>query len=154
VRLLPGACTCVDDAVGDHVHRLLERELLPVGAVRPPVLDLVLAHRARDVPARCGALRAETTARDRAVRIALDLDDLTALDVHARAAADGAVGTDRAHDRVCVVDARPQRGAALRADRLATPQGVTLGQLAHERPGAEPRGDAHRPAPTILIDRA
>ena len=44
VSLLPGLLARLDQPVGDHFGRLLERQLLPIGAAGPPVLDLGLAH--------------------------------------------------------------------------------------------------------------
>src|SRR5215216_7118600 len=40
-RLLPGRRARVDHAGGDHLHRLVERELFPLRAVRPAVLHRV-----------------------------------------------------------------------------------------------------------------
>src|SRR5690349_2508055 len=50
------------DPLSDHLHRLVEGELLPVPAVRRAVLDLVLAQRALDVRLRGLALGAEAAA--------------------------------------------------------------------------------------------
>src|SRR6185369_4030953 len=129
--VLPGPRARLDDAVGDHLHRLLERELLPIGAVRPPVLDLVLAERVVRVRLRRGALRAQPAARDRARRVALDLDDLAVLDVDELSAADGAVRADRVDDALGLVDARRQRPRPRRLDGAPEPERVSLGQLTH-----------------------
>src|SRR5205814_6651477 len=110
---LPVGRARVDRALGDHLHRLVQRELLPARAVRAPVLDLVLAQRALDVRLRGLALRAEAAARDRAGGIALDVGDLAALDVDELAAADRAVGADRLDDVVGFVVARLQHSRAL-----------------------------------------
>src|SRR4051812_30319176 len=60
--VLPGLRARLDDTVGDHVGRLLERELLPFGRVRRAVLHLRLAHgRVHELLAR-GALRAQAPA--------------------------------------------------------------------------------------------
>ena len=63
-----------DHAVGDHVHRLLERRAPPT---RVPCgrryWTFVLAARAGDELQRRRALRAQPAARDRRVRVALDL---------------------------------------------------------------------------------
>src|SRR5205085_2381659 len=127
------------------------RQLFPARAVRPPVLDPVLAQRALHEAERSGALRAEPPARDRAARVTLDLHDLAAFDVDELATADGTVGTDRGDDAVGVVDARSQRRAAFGAHRPAEPERVVLRQLANERPGAESRDDAHGPASAGFI---
>src|SRR5581483_12075481 len=76
VALFPGLGARLDEALGDHVHRLLEPQLLPLRAVGAPIFDLVLADRAVDVALGGRALRAQAPAGDRRVRIALDLDDL------------------------------------------------------------------------------
>src|SRR5437588_799146 len=39
VAILPAALARGDHALGDHVHRLLELELLPLAAAGPPVAD-------------------------------------------------------------------------------------------------------------------
>src|SRR5581483_11451629 len=72
VLVLPGG----DHAVGDHVGRLLHGQPLPLGAVGAAVLDAQLAPGAVDVLLGGGALGAQAPAGDRAVRVALDLDDL------------------------------------------------------------------------------
>src|SRR6185312_15352907 len=102
VLVLPGVPAGRDDPVGDHVHRLVERERLPLGPVRPPVLHLVLAQRARHVATAGGSLRAQPAAGDGAVGVALDLGDLPLLHVYALAAPYGAVRADRADDPVSV----------------------------------------------------
>src|SRR5689334_871728 len=40
---LPALAAALDHPVGDHVHRGVEREVLPLGPVRPAVPDAVLA---------------------------------------------------------------------------------------------------------------
>src|SRR5262249_21197662 len=80
-RLLPGLGACREHAVGDHLHRLVEPELLPLGGVRPPVLHALLPERARHEALASRALRAEAAARERAVRVALDLGHAAVLDV-------------------------------------------------------------------------
>src|SRR5207247_7864295 len=82
-----------DDAVGDHVHRVLERQRLPRRSMGWPVLDAILAQRALDEVLRRRALRAEAPARDRALRVALDLRDLPVLDEDQLAAPDGSLRT-------------------------------------------------------------
>src|SRR5581483_12461809 len=102
--LLPG----LEDAVGDHVHRLVQVELLPLRRARRPVLHLVLAQRARRIALRRLSLRAEAAARDGARRVALDMGDLAVLHVHELAAADRAERTDRRDDALRVADPRAQ----------------------------------------------
>jgi hypothetical protein len=58
VDVLPARVTGGDQPVGDHVHRRVEAELLPLGAVRPAVLDTVLAGRVTVELARGRALGA------------------------------------------------------------------------------------------------
>jgi hypothetical protein len=59
---LPGLGAGADEPVDDHLHRVVERELLPLRAVRAPVLDPVLAQRALHVALRGLTLRAEAAA--------------------------------------------------------------------------------------------
>src|SRR6185437_13683077 len=106
--------------------------LLPGEPVRPPVLDLVLAQRAVHVVLGRRALGAQPPARDRAVRVALDLDDLLVLDVDLLAAADGAIGADGVDDAVSGRRARRQPLRPLRLRRAAEPQRV-VAKLAKER---------------------
>src|SRR5205807_9545067 len=40
---LPGLGAGLDDAIGNLVHRLVERDALPIGGVRPPVKGVLLA---------------------------------------------------------------------------------------------------------------
>src|SRR5262249_22578414 len=102
----PGLGARPDGPLGGHLPRLGQRELLPAGAVRVPVLDVVLAERAVGVALRGLPLGTETAARDRARRIALDVGDLAALDVDELATTDRAVRTDRLDHVVGVVDPR------------------------------------------------
>src|SRR6185312_5978094 len=139
VVLFPGLRAGFHEPLGDHVHRAVEVEVLPLRAVRRPVFELVLADRAVDVSLRCRTLRAQPAARDRGVGIALDLDDLLVLDVDPLAAADSAVGTDRLHDAVCRLGARGELPRALRPRRASEPERVAA-ELIQER------GDQARPA--------
>src|SRR5205823_12474711 len=59
VLLLPVLVAGPEDALDDHLHRVLERELLPRVSVRAAVLDLVLAQRPLHIVLRGGAFRAE-----------------------------------------------------------------------------------------------
>src|SRR5207302_8933632 len=96
VEPLPRGVPGGDDPVGDHLHRLIERQFLPSGAVGAAVLDLELAQAAVDELFAGRSLGAEAAAGDGAGRIALDLGDLLVLDVDELTAAHGAVGADRA----------------------------------------------------------
>src|SRR4029077_641055 len=95
VGVLPAPAPGVEDPVGDHIHRRAQVELLPRGPVRRAVQHLLLPLRAGDELPAGRALRAQPPAGDRAVRVALDLDDLLVFDVHALRATDRAVRADR-----------------------------------------------------------
>src|SRR5205807_7731814 len=101
VEVLPGALARGDGAVGGHVHRLVEVEVLPLGRVRRAVADLRQPVRIGDQLLARRTLGAQAPPGDGAVGVALDLNDLLVLHVDALAAADRAVRTDRAHDPVC-----------------------------------------------------
>src|SRR5829696_1092837 len=92
---LPVVLAGADDALGDHVHRRLELDLLPLRPARPAVLDLGEATGLLDQLARGRALRAQRALVDRRARVALDVDELAVAGVHDLTAADGAVGADR-----------------------------------------------------------
>src|SRR4051794_20193267 len=147
VLVLPARGARGDHAVGDHVHRLVELELLPLGAVRAAVLDLVLAHRALHHLLARRALRTEAAARDRAVGVTLDLRHLAVLHVDELGAADGAVGADRLHHLVRLAGARREHARDVRL-RRTTARG-RIHHLAHQgRQGGEgfPGYAAHPPA--------
>src|SRR4029079_12640713 len=55
--LLPALLARADDALGDHLHRLIERQLLPARAVGTAILDLVFPQRALHVALRGLPLR-------------------------------------------------------------------------------------------------
>src|SRR6185503_2344594 len=131
-HLLPAGLAGVEDAVGDHLHRLLEVELLPLGRVRAAVFDLLQPGARVDQLLGGAALGAEAPAGDRAVRVALDLDHLAVLRPDPLAAADGAVGADRLDHRVGVGGARAQRLRAGRASGLAA-TGRIVAELAEQR---------------------
>src|SRR4051812_36412815 len=90
-RLVAGA----DDPVGDHVHRLVEVDPLPLRGVRSAIERVLLARLPRRQLQARAALGAQPTTADRGVGVALDLDDLLVLDVDGLAATDRAVRTDR-----------------------------------------------------------
>src|SRR5215207_3182452 len=102
--LLPGHL----DPLGDHIERLFEREVLPLGRVRPTVAHLRPAVR-RDVQTEGGrALRTESAGIDGAVGVALYVQDASVPMVDERRAAHGTVGA-HAHGLLysLVGDARP-----------------------------------------------
>src|SRR5215218_9751909 len=94
VRVLPAGLAGGDQALGDHVHRRLELELLPLRPARAAVLDLLEAAGLHDELAGGAALRAQRPLVDRRARVALDVDQLAVAGVDDLAAADRAVGAD------------------------------------------------------------
>src|SRR3954470_20404191 len=95
VALLPALLAGRDRPLGDHVHRPVELELLPLGAAGPAIAHLRQAARLLDELARRGPLRAQRALVDGRARVALDIDELAVARVDALAAADGAVRADR-----------------------------------------------------------
>src|SRR6185437_1088910 len=144
-QLFPVGRAGLDDPVDDHLHRFVERELLPARAVRPAVLDLVLAQRAPDIRLRGLSLRAEAAARDRAGGVALDVLDLAVLDVDELPAADRAVGTDRLNNVVGLLDAGAQGFGAPRLRGLREPERVAFPDLSHKRPPGQRIPELHAP---------
>ena len=140
VEVLPGVARVLDHSVGDHLHRGVELEVLPLGAVGPAVAHLRLAQRAGDEVLAGGALGTQPAARDRAVGVALDLDDLLVLDEDLLAAPDGAVGAHAAGDAVGGLGAggdAPRSAATARPCRDRGGRGpVSCRTTGHEeRPG-------------------
>src|SRR3954462_15516804 len=117
VALLPVALARLDHALGDHVHRALELDLLPLGPVRAAVQDLVQPAGLLDELARRRALRAQRALVDRRARVALDVDELAVARVDDLPAADRAVGAHRLGD----LQPRDARAGPLRAlgDRVS-----------------------------------
>src|SRR4051794_27746067 len=76
VAVLPAVLAGGDDTLGDHVHRLLELDLLPLGPARLAVADLGEAAGLLDELPRRRPLRAERALVDRGARVALDVDEL------------------------------------------------------------------------------
>src|SRR5699024_6262554 len=107
---LPVLAAGGDEAVCDHVHRDVELEVLPLGAVWPAIADLRLSQVGVGGLLAGRTLGAQPAARDRGVRVPLDLDDPAVLVEHTLPAADGAVGADALGDSVGLDGAR--RGAA------------------------------------------
>ena len=98
VDVLPAVLAGGDHALGDHVHRLVELELLPLRPARPAVQHLGQPARLLDELARGRALRAQRPLVDRGARVALDRDELAAARVDDLAAADRAVRADGLRD--------------------------------------------------------
>src|SRR5205814_684744 len=91
VGLLASALARRDYALGDHVHRLLELELLPLVRFRGAVEHLGQTLGLLDQLARGGALRAQRPLVDRRAGIALDVDQRAAAGVHELPASDRAI---------------------------------------------------------------
>jgi hypothetical protein len=126
-----------------RANRVVERQFLPRVPEGAAVLDLVFAQRPLHVVLRGGSLRTRPPARDRARRVALDLDNLSLFHVHELSAADGAVRTDRVRDVIRLVDARLQGPRALGLDRFAQTERFALPELAHDRPRLNELREAH-----------
>src|SRR5918997_4770354 len=94
ILLFPGLLPGLLDPLGDHVERLLEREVLPFRRIRPAVADLRPAVR-RDVQTEGGrALRTERARVYGTVRVPLDVHNAPGAVVDERRAADRTVRTD------------------------------------------------------------
>src|SRR5215831_16318776 len=85
---------CRLDTLGDHVHRLVQGDLFPVGATRSAIQGLGATQRIDCQLETRRPLRAEGAAIDWAVGVAFDVNDLAVLHTHEHAAAHRAVGTD------------------------------------------------------------
>src|SRR5699024_8704864 len=94
VCALPEPLAGVEHAVGDHLERGVEVDLLPLGRVRLAVQDAGDPSRIGDELLARRALGAEAAAGDGTVVVALDLDDPTVLDVDVLSAADRAERAD------------------------------------------------------------
>src|SRR5262249_35610802 len=114
--------------------RLLEPDLLPLGAVRAPVEHGVQPPGLLDQLARRRALRAQRALVDRGARIALDVDELAVARIDELAAADRPVGADRLGDlQPCDPRARL---AGVARDRVRAESPV--GGATHDRKLAQP----------------
>src|ERR1700737_3846309 len=130
---LPVVGTGPDHAVGDHLHRLVERDLAPAPAIRRTVFHRVLAQRPVDQLSGCGALRTEPAPRNRAVRVALNLGHHTVLDEDTLPTTHGAEGADGFHN-TRVADAWFQLDGMPGADRSAQAQPVVTLDLLYDGP--------------------
>src|SRR5699024_8014604 len=130
----PCVPTGVDEPVHDHVDRGVSVEPLPFARPRRTVQDLGLAtRRVYQLLAR-RALRAQSTARDRRVGIALDLHDRLVFDEDALSATDRAIRTDALYDAVGRRRPGSQLARTLRCHCRATTEKVARTQLADDRP--------------------
>src|SRR5439155_3407711 len=143
VRVLPGRAPGFDHPVGDHVHRLVEPELLPLRAIGAPVPNLRQPQGAGDETLRGGALGAEPAARDRAVGVALDLVDLAVADVDELPAADRAVRADGLDDVLRAFGPRAELLGLGRLNRLAAAERVAFASLPQDGPAGEQLAELH-----------
>src|SRR5215208_4716342 len=132
ILLFPGLLPGLLDLLGDHVERLLEREVLPLRRVRPAVADLRPAVR-RDVqPEGSRALWTERARVYGAVGVPLNVCNAPVPMVDERRAAYRAVGT-HAHGLLYTVigDARAD-GAGRRAYGVLDPRADVVPDLLPE----------------------
>src|SRR5581483_6758628 len=134
IAVLPAPGPGGDDALGDHVHRLSERQLLPPGPVGSAVANGRQATRCLDQTPRRRALGAQPAPGDRAVGIAFDGGDPPVLHEDALATADRAVRTHRRHDALGTGGPGPERGGARRPGGETEGPSVAVAQLAQHRP--------------------
>src|SRR4051812_15525839 len=98
VGVLPAVLAGLDDPLGDHVHRRLEVQVLPLRAARAAIAHLGQPPGLLDELSRRAALGAQRALVDRGARVALDVHELAAARVDDLAAADGAVRADALGD--------------------------------------------------------
>src|SRR5690606_6738878 len=134
VGVLPPVPAGLDEAVGDHVDRGVEGQLLPVGRVGGAIEDLGLPARGVDELLAGGALRAQPAAGDRRVGVTLDLDDPLVLDEHALAASHRAVGADALQYAIRGGCAGSDLTGLARGHRLAATESVCRAELPEDRP--------------------
>src|SRR5713101_950843 len=108
---LKGAFPGVPDALGDHIHRRLEVQVLPCGRVRPPILDLSLPARVRQELETVRAFGAEPPARNRRLRVTFNGDQLSVLVINKLPTTDGTIGTNRAGHLGIVVPRAKRTGS-------------------------------------------
>ena len=82
------------DKVRDPIHRPIERTVFPTAAVRSPVLHGCPTPVVDREPETCRTFWTEVSAVDRAVGVALDVDDLPALGIDVGPAPDRAIRAD------------------------------------------------------------
>ena len=100
VGILPVLLARLEVALGNHRHSGLAIKLDPLFRLWSAVEDVGHAPGSVDELLARGTLRAQAATRDWRVGVALDLDDLVVFDVHALAAANGAVGAHALNDLV------------------------------------------------------
>ena len=107
--LLPVRVARALHALGDHVHRRLERQLGPLGPVRLAIEHAIRAMVPGDQLVGRRALGTKAPFADRRFGIAFDVGDPLILHVDQLPATDGAIGADRSHDPIRALRARAQR---------------------------------------------
>src|SRR5699024_10733926 len=137
VLVLPVLPAGLDEAVGDHVHRRVEIEVLPLGRVRAAVAHRGLAEVGVRELLAGRALGAQPAAGDRGLRVPLDLDDLAVLMEDALAAADGAVGADALGHAIGRAGARHRAAGPRGRDSAAASCGIRPAELPEHRPVEE-----------------
>src|SRR3954452_18149859 len=146
VLLVPVALAGGDHPVGDHLHRRLNIEVLPVRTARSPVAHVREPAGLLDQLPRRRAARAQRPLADRRARVALDVDQLAVARVHELAAPEGAVGADRLGDlqpgdpRARLARALRGRGRAEPPVRGASDDGQLTKPLEHPGPVAHSSG--------------
>src|SRR4051812_27881366 len=158
VPRFPGLVAGLLHALGDHLHRLLERDDFPFRPARPPVQALVDAMRAGDELEGGGALRTEAATRNGRVFVTLDVEDAPILDEDLLSATDGAVRTNALDRLVRALRAGAQRHAPFRERRPVERRGIAPGDLTSDRPAAKHLEEAHaalqpRPVRTLGTQR-
>src|SRR5699024_3681363 len=80
VVVLPRLTAGLQHPVGNHVHRRVEIEFFPLGAVRPAIAHSLVPQLTGDEVLTGRALGAQSAAGNRTVRVPFDLDDFLVLD--------------------------------------------------------------------------
>src|SRR5438067_1083719 len=148
VLLLPGALASFAYALGDHLRGALERDELPLLPARRTIEAVVQPVIAGNELERRRALWAQAAARDGGVFVALDVEDLSCLDVDLLAAADGAVGADRLDHAVRYRRPRPQLVGARRCRRSVERGHVAMRDLPRDRPAPQHLEYSHANPPS------
>ena len=103
-----GALTRLPDAVGDHVHRAIQRNCRPLSRARGAIFYFRFALRMREQLVRRRTLWTKIPLADRAFRVALDRNQLSVLVINQLTATDAAIRADRASN-FCIVNPRVHR---------------------------------------------